>query len=244
MSNNINSSLKLIDGLFPNSKFTKIVGVPVYKTINTLQKEATANASSVPSSLSNGAMGHFGLVHDAATVAIVAPNFPYNRPAQPAVPNYTGLTAPQIANIRYINDQSIREFNDVNLIEATLKRQIKEAIEEKYLTGMVHPHTGVFTQTIPEIFATLYRKYSAINAQAVTAKKSTVEKLIYQHSEPVLTIFHEISELSDYASAAGAPLTASQMIDIATIILQKANIFTSDFREWNAKPTADKTWTT
>ena len=107
MSSNINSTLKLIDGLFPNSKLTKIIGVPAYKTINTLQREATANASSVPSSLSNGAMGHFGLVHDAATVAILAPNFPYDRPIQPAVPNFAGLTAPQIANLRGEYDQHI-----------------------------------------------------------------------------------------------------------------------------------------
>lgn len=191
-------------------------------------------------------MGHFGLVHDAATVAIVAPNAPYVRPTCPVAPNYANLTAIQIATRKEQYDADCRAFADVNLIEATIKRQINEAIDDKYLTGMVNPHTGVFTQTIPEIFATLYRKYANINTQAVAEKKQKVESMQYQHSEPVLTIFHEISELSEYAKASGAPMTASQLIDIATIIatiiLQKANIFTSDFRKWNTKPAADKTW--
>ncbi len=42
--------------------------------INKIQKEATANAGSVLSNLSNGQMVHFGLVHNAATVAIVLPS--------------------------------------------------------------------------------------------------------------------------------------------------------------------------
>lgn len=242
MSNYINSSLKLTGGLFPHAKLTPIVGAPTYKTIRKIQKEATANASSVPSNLSNGQMGHFGLVHDAATVAIVAPNAPYERPASPQAPNYANLTSFQIATRKEQYDADCRAFADVNLIEATLKRQINEAIDDKYLTGMVNPHTGVFTQTIPTIFATLYRKYANINAQAVAEKKQKVERMQYQHSEPVLTIFHEISELGEYAKASGAPMTASQLIDIATIILQKANIYTSDFRKWNAKPAAEKTW--
>ncbi len=242
MSNHINSNLKLTGGLFPHAKLTPIVGAPTYNSIHKIQKEATANASSVPSNLSNGQMGHFGLVHDAATVAIVAPNAPYVRPGAPVAPNYTNLTAIQIATRKEQYDADCRAFADVNLIEATIKRQINEAIDDKYLTGMVNPHTGVFTQTIPEIFATLYRKYANINAQAVAEKKQKVERMQYQHSEPVLTIFHEISELGEYAKASGAPMTASQLIDIATIILQKANIFTSDFRKWNAKPAADKTW--
>ena len=242
MSNHINSNLKLTGGLFPHAKFTPIVGAPTYNGIHKIQREATANASSVPSNLSNGQMGHFGLVHDAATVAIVAPNAPYNRPGAPPVPNYANLTAIQIATRKEGYDADCRAFADVNLIEATIKRQINEAINDKYLTGMVNPHTGVFTQSIPEIFATLYRKYANINAQAVTEKKQKVERMQYQHAKPVLTIFHEISELGEYAKASGAPMTASQLIDIATIILQKANIFTSDFRKWNAKPDADKTW--
>ena len=242
MSNHINSQLKLTGGLFPHSKLTPVIGVPTYNSIHKIQKEATANASSVPSNLSNGQMGHFGLVHDAATVAIVAPNAPYIRPTAPPAPNYANLTAIQIATLKERYDADCRAFADVNLIEATLKRQINEAIDDKYLTGMVNPHTGVFTQSIPDIFATLYRKYANINAQAVAEKKQKVEKMQYQHAEPVLTIFHEISELGEYAKASGAPMTASQLIDIATIILQKANIFTSDFRKWNARPAAEKTW--
>ena len=46
-------------------------------------------------------------------------------------------------------------------------------MDDKYLTGMVNPHTGVLTQSIPAIFATLYRKYANIHAQAVTEKKQT-----------------------------------------------------------------------
>ena len=242
MSNHINSTLTLTGGLFPYAKFTKIVGAPTYHAIRKIQKEATANASSVPCNLSNGQMGHFGLVHDAATVAIAAPNLPYTRPPAPAAPNYANMTAIQIATEKETYDAECRAFADVNLIEATLKRQINESMEDKYLTGMVNPHTGVFTQTIPEIFATLYRKYANIHAQAVTEKKQKVESIQYQHSEPVLTIFHEVQEFGEYAKASGATMSGNQLIDIATIILQRANIFTSDFRKWNAKPAEEKTW--
>ena len=124
MSNHINSNLTLTGGLFPHAKFTKIVGAPTYHTIHKIQKEATANASSVPSNLSNGQMGHFGLVHDAATVAIAASNLPYVRPAAPAPPDYANLTAVQIATRKETYDAKCQAFTDVNLIEATLKRQI------------------------------------------------------------------------------------------------------------------------
>ena len=121
MSSNINSTIKLVDGLFPHTKLTKIIGKPKYKTIKIIQKEITANACSVPSTLSDGTMGHFGLIHNASTVAIHAPNHPYVRPVQPVVPNYTG-TAAQIAAMKDTFDESLRDFKDVNLIQATLKR--------------------------------------------------------------------------------------------------------------------------
>ena len=69
---------------FPHQTLTKIHGRPNFLGLRRIEKELTANASSITSTLGGGAHGHLGLVKSAAAYATIVPGTPSTRPAMPA----------------------------------------------------------------------------------------------------------------------------------------------------------------
>jgi hypothetical protein len=68
---------------FEDPDLSRIIGIPTYETMHTLNQELKSNAISVHSNLGGGQHGHLGLVVSPNAYALLS-NMPYARPGHPA----------------------------------------------------------------------------------------------------------------------------------------------------------------
>jgi hypothetical protein len=68
---------------FEHPDLSRIIGIPTYETLHTLNQELKSNAISVHSNLGGGQHGHLGLVISPNAYALLS-NMPYARPGYPA----------------------------------------------------------------------------------------------------------------------------------------------------------------
>ena len=71
---------------------------------------------------------------------------------------------------------------------------------------------------------------------ALNQKLDACTNLIYNPSEPIDQIWVQITSYSLMAQAEKSPATSEQRINIGIIILQHAEFFTHDIREWLKRP--------
>ena len=127
---------------FQFKELTKIHGEPTYDTIKTLHDQIKANAASVPSTLGGGNLGHLGLVITPQQYALIS-NAPFDRPPHPGqcvIP--ANSTQAQIQAIKDLHTEQLRIFNEVIGVEAALRQQINEAIENSYLKAIRNRQTN------------------------------------------------------------------------------------------------------
>ena len=234
---------------YKNNRFeypdlTRIIGEPTTATLMTLHNEIKSNAQSVPTSLGGGENGHLGLVcSPEAYAALVPGNTPYIRPENPGTLQIQGTeTKYQISQRKEEHQEATRLFREVNAVERTLIQQIVAAVEEKYLKALRIPGTNKIGKSIPEIFEYLFDTYGDVSPQELRMLTAQVEALNFPPNEPVDTIFTEIDELGTIAEIPKAPISEQQKINMAYLLLQNTQVYTTALNKWNQRPAAEHSW--
>jgi hypothetical protein len=236
------SDINYKESHFQYNVLTPITGPPSYPSLKTLKKQINANGQSVNSSLGGGEHGHYGLVSSASEYERSSPGVPFVRPVQPVLPPLIGATTAQIAEARQLYSDELKVFNACNSVERSIIQQISTAIEDTYLSYLSNPDNDRLIGTVPEILASLFATYGNVTPQTVSDAKAELEATVYDHAQPIATIFNAINAHATMATAGGISESPEQLIGIATIIITRSTIFANDIRTWNAKPEPDKTW--
>ena len=241
---NTSQDIDYKNNLFEHPELTRIVGEPITATLITLQAEVRDNAQSVQSDLGGGANGHLGLVCTPTTYQSLVPNAPvYTRPTNPGrLVLRDGLTQYQIAQARDQHQETTRVFREVLGVERTIIQQIVVAVEPKFLRALRTPGTNKLNRTIPQILQHLFDTYGDVTPSDLRELTSRVENLSFPSTEPVDTIFSEIEDLAAIADIAGAPLSATQRVNMAYIHFQKALHYKSALKSWDEKSFVEQTW--
>ena len=233
------------NNLFEHPELTRIVGEPTTATLITLQAEIRDNAQAVQTDLGGGANGHLGLVcADAVYQALVPGVLPYVRPANPGrfAVAQGNLTQFQLTQARAEHAEETRVFREILGVERAIIQQMVVAVEPKYIRALRNPGTNKLNHTIPEILDHLFTTYGDVTPSDLRELTLRVESLSYPPSEPVDSIFVEIDDLAAIAEIAGAPITATQKINMAYIHFQKCLIFKSALNKWDDLAVNAKTW--
>jgi hypothetical protein len=237
------SNVNYRENYFQHPSLTKIHGDPTYTSLSKLEKECKANGKSVTSTLGGGQQGHLGLVSSVPAYERIAPGTPFERPILPVLPaGLEGATQFQIAEAHQVFNRDLAAFNACNLVERTILQQISTAIDEDCMANLIDENTGLLEGTVPQVFRELFDTYGRITPQALTASKTDLEAMSYNHSKPIVNIFTAINEYASMAEAADAAETPAQLVNIGLIIISRATIFDGDVRKWHDRPEADKTW--
>ena len=72
--------------------------------------------------------------------------------------------------------------------------------------------------------------------------KRKVEDYELDPNDPVDLLFVEIDELADIYVLQKNPMTETQLIEIAYVVIERAKAFKKDLREWNRKQDNEQTW--
>jgi hypothetical protein len=135
---------------FEHPDLTKIIGIPTYDTLHTLNQEIKANAISVHSNLGGGENGHIGLVLSPNAYAFLS-DTPYTRPGHPmplvVIPAAATKHAQNLLERTYYKEE-LRLFHEVCGVERSLMQQIVAAVDSSYLIAMRNRTTGQFIGTI------------------------------------------------------------------------------------------------
>ena len=75
------------------------------------------------------------------------------------------MTPEEITIQKKYYDQNLRLYNEVQAVEALLRTQIIEAVEEQYLTAPRNSTTDMIHNSIPEIFNFLRKNYGQLSPQ-------------------------------------------------------------------------------
>lgn len=239
MTSNMNTGVR---GYFQHEKLTPIHGKPGYLGLKTIYDQVKANARSVPLDNEHGQLGLVMSATKYATISTPAPT-PYTRPADPGT-----LSIPQnsteAAIIKLTTEFNInfRKYREVVQLEQALKNQVIAAIELCYLKTYINKDSGAITETIPELFEKLFKRWGTILADDVDKFEEEVKGMRYQLSDPLSDVFDKIEDLERMGDAIKVPYSEEQKIKFGLGIICATHDFEEAQKKWNKKATADKTW--
>jgi hypothetical protein len=227
---------------FEHPDLSRIIGIPTYETLHTLNQELKSNAMSVHSNLGGGQHGHLGLVVSPNAYALLA-NMPYARPGHPAP-----LAIPQNAShhlqnlLERTHQDELRVFHEVRGVERALTQQIVAAVDSSYLAAMRNRTTGQFTGTVYQLLQYLLTVYGKISPSQLLQLEQETKSFTYDPITPIDVVFNAIEDLVEYGEMARCTYTMAQTINIAYSILNRTTKFRDSIKVWNRLPTLHKTW--
>ena len=219
---------------FQFETLTAIRGEPDFESILKLNNEIKANAQSVPTTLGGGNHGLLGLVITPEEYALVS-NVPFTREPHPGPLTFPpGTTALQSKVHEDAHKKRFHLYNACVGVEKALIQQLVKAVEEDWLTPLRNQTTNALQGTIPDIVAYLFTTHGDISPESLIKREQQVKTMEYRpDTEPVDKVFTEVTQLIDYASAAGAPYTRPQTLNIAYVILKNTRVFNNAIKAWN-----------
>ena len=241
---------------FEHKDLDKIYGQPTIETIVKLLKQSKRNAQSVLTTLGGGQLGYLSLYLTTAEYITIPGATAFVRPTDPGAfvptPNSgistrggTGpdpLTPADIATQKLQHDEVRHQYDEMQAIELTLRRQIVAAIEEEYLQALRNPITDTIQATIYEIFDFLKRAYGRLSPEELKTKEALVDNYVYDPATNVDTVFNCIQEFDDLCKLLENSKTDTQLVTYAYLIFQRTGIFMEGLKKWNSKPLCDRTF--
>ena len=246
MSTSVPTPSEIIES-FPEPVL-KIDGQPTYETLSTLRDTLKANAASVECTIGGGAHGHLGLIVPSAVYNTIVPPTPpainsWTDPVYPgATPTIPGNTsAANATNIRAQHAENKRTFQLAKSVNAALRKQILEAVDEIYLRSIRQQHIGYSNTPSRDMLSFLFTQYGKITPQALALNNKKFEKE-WDPTSPIELLIDQIDSCQEFAIDGGQPYSNEQILNNAYTLIFKSGLFFEDCRRWNALPAANKTW--
>jgi type II secretory pathway component PulJ len=236
------SGINYRETYFEFPELTKLQGEPNSESLHKLRNELKANAQAVYSNLSDGTHGHLALVLSNAQYALLTAQ-PFVRPVFPgslAIP--AGTTGPMAAVLKDSHQEAIRIFREVQGVEKALIQQIVQAVEAPFLSSLRDRSSNSLRGTVYEILSHLQEMYGRVSPQMLEDRDNELRNLVYNIQLPIETVFNAVEDYVDFAELGHQPLTVSQTIAKAYVILNKTRRFKNDITDWNRRPAIEKTW--
>jgi len=233
------SATNLRETYFTYKTLTPIAGEPDLESINKLKKQLLANAENVPNAI-HQAHGYLGLVMTPAEYSIISQTA-FDRPGPVAEVDTNG-TAAEVAARERRHARETAYLKEYTQMDRILLQQIREAIDEDYITAKVSPTTGNIRGTIQDLLSYLQDTYAYISEEELEVRRAEVTAMNYQAGQPVDTIFLKIETFAELAHLAKADLTEAQKIAMGKVIILKTGAYELYLAEWDRKPRTDKTW--
>ena len=219
---------------FEFETLTPIIGKPDYQSLKRLKDQIKANAQAVPSTLGGGQHGLLGLVLSDVEYALASATPFVEEPYPGNLHLPQGTSAIQSKMIEDLYKKSMQKYNMCVGVKKAIIQQIVKAIHEDWLNPLRNQTTNMIQGTIPIILQFLFTAHGNISPDALIAKEQTVKDMLYDpETEPIDNVFKNIENLVTFATAAGAPYTKSQIINLAYVIIKRLRVFNSAITDWN-----------
>jgi uncharacterized protein (DUF433 family) len=228
---------------FPHKTITTIADEPDYATINTMVEILYGNAASLPTSLGGGSHGHIGLLMTPALYDTLAPGTAYIAPDDPgAVPIHAiGATATTRESNVLIHTEHRRIFDNHHNMDAALKAQVIDTIQDTYICELRNKYTGYLGVTTRDLLDHLLDRYGKITPADIAACKTEMIAPI-DSTQPIDLYFKRIDDCIQYADDGQVPFTNDQILQTTYHAVSTSGYYTEACKEWRRRPLLQKTW--
>jgi hypothetical protein len=217
----VSSGINYCETYFEFLELTKLQGKPNAESLYKLRNELKTNAQAVTSSLSDGTHGHLALVLSDAQYALLTDQ-PFVRPVHPGTLIIATTVSNAIATvIKGAHDKAVHLFRKVQGIEKALVQQIVQAIAAPYLSSIRDRTSNSLRGTVYQILEHLQGVYGCVSSQMLEDRDNELRSMVYNTQLPIDIIFNTVEDYVDFADLANQPLTSSQTIAKAYVILNK-----------------------
>jgi hypothetical protein len=193
--------------------------------------------------LGGGNHGHAGLIIDPTkylTMAGVAFTISPNPGIYPAGLAAGALAGTQ-AQVKAEHKEEVTQYEILKGVEQALKDIILEAVEHDYLMEIEDNILGFLNKTPRQMINHLKARGEALdfaNTKTLLAERDTEWDL----SENPQVYFNRVEKAVKALTRAGITSDMNKRRDMALYYLKASGEFDAAVREWENKPTADKTW--
>jgi hypothetical protein len=221
----------------------KIYGQPAANDITHLEKELNAIAAAIPTSLGGGNYSHTGIIVDQARYLLMT-GTPFDNPQNPGIysANKAGNAANGIrARKEALHKKLIREYEIYCRVDQALKDIILQAVNNNYLLEIEDKILGYLNQTSRQMIAHLRNRGGQLNFTDTKKLLSELDSKWDANKVPQL-YFNQVEKAIRQLEPAGIQSNLNERRDMALFYLTASGGYNAAVREWEAKPTADKTW--
>ena len=223
---------------------TKIHGQPTSHNLTNLEKEIIAILVNIPTTLGGGNHGHVGVIMAPTEYNLLTGGIDFVNPANPGI-YPAGLAANAVAGTRAreeaIHKELIAQFETFEGVRLGTKDLILEAVDNKYLSEIKHNTLGFLNQTPRQMIDHLLTRGGALDF-ADTKDLLAERDGEWNVTENPQIYFNRVEKAMKGLARNGINLDLNKRRDIALFQLKATGEFDPAVREWEAKPTADKTW--
>jgi hypothetical protein len=223
---------------------TKIHGQPASKDLTNLEKELITILAALPTALGGGNHGHAEMITEAVAYTTMTGGTAFTNPANPGI-YPTTLTAIAEAGTRARAEAEHKELiNQYEMYEGVCqgtKDLILKAVNNKYLIEIKHETLGYLNLSPREMLDHLQNRGGALDF--VDTKTLLAERDgEWDASKVPQLYFNRVEKAMKGLTQAGINSDLNERRDIALYYLKVAGKFNATVGEWEARPTASKTW--
>ena len=141
--------------------------------------------------------------------------------------------------------------NTKNLFDFSAKRSIlKKPLLNKswqhlidfFWDSLRDPISNSIMLPIHEVLAHLFQQYGRVDAETLADMDNKVRTIQYNVSDPLVTVYNKIEELTRLVVAAENPYSDKQRVQMGLKIMKNTHDFETGLREWYARPSNEHTW--
>ena len=222
---------------------TKIHGQPTNQDLTTLEKELIAILANIPTTLGGGNHGHAGILMEPTRYLLTA-GVPFNNPANPGnYPlNIAGNAAAGVrARAEAEHKEEVREYETFQGVIQATKDIFLEAVDHEYLLEIEDEILGFLNQTPTDMLNHLRNRGGALDF-ADTKTLLAERDGEWDASEVPQLYFNRVEKAIQGLTRAGINSDLNERRDMALYYLKASGEFDAAVREWENRPTVNKTW--
>ena len=227
------------------------------ESLTILFRQLKRNAQCVPTTLGGGQLGYLALVIEKHIYDALPNSEPFERPENPGtfllpshdrvstistdtpIPSYSNV---EIAEMKADHDDKIRKYNEVQIVEQTLRQQIIKAVDSEYLDALRNSETDMIQESIPEIILYLTKTYGNVSPQEISDKEDELKGFVYDPQQSVDVVFNKIKSFADLEDLLGDKVSDSKLVNYAYLIFNRITLFQDSLLKWNDNSSTMKSY--
>ena len=109
----------------------------------------------------------------------------------------TPLTVADIATQKIDHDELLRQYNECQAVEAVLRHQIIDAIDDDYMQPLHNATTHTINHTIEQIITFLRTTYGQLSPSQLRERKRAIDDMVYDPAQNIDSVFSKIQVFQD-----------------------------------------------